>query len=219
MRIEQLGPPGADHSTGLILRWQNRLLFAVLPAHLWQNTQRGTLAHFVGIGGHLEAGERWDEAVRREAREEAGVEIDLLSPAETWLLRDDGTVRDITAELAWPGAGAPRPLLIWSATLRVGDPAYAQPRHYVNAVFEAALGEDQAPYSAAEMQAILAITEAQLHQAACQPVPLGTLLSGGARIWTSAPIPHTTLMAPRGTAEWYDRWLQRRGVDKQINTD
>ena len=211
MRIEQLGPPDADHSTGLILRWQERLLFAVLPAHLWQDTERGVLAHFVGVGGHLEAGERWDEAVRREAQEEAGVEIELLSPAETWLLRDDGTVRDITAELPWPDADAPRPLLIWSATLRVGDPANVQARHYINAVFEATLCDDQEPYPAAEMQGILAITESQLHQAASEPVPLGTLLSGGARIWTSTPVPHTTLMAPRGTAQWYDRWLQRHG--------
>jgi hypothetical protein len=135
------------------------------------------------------------------------VEIDLLSPTETWLLRDDGTVRDITAELSWPDT--PRPLFIWSAMLSVGDPACEQTSHYVNAVFEAQLCDDQEPYPAAEMRAILAVTTAQLHQAASQPVPLGTLLNDGARISTSAPIPRTTLMAPRGTALWYSKWLLR----------
>ena len=34
MRIEQLGPPDAHHSTGLILHWRQRLLFALEPVHL-----------------------------------------------------------------------------------------------------------------------------------------------------------------------------------------
>jgi 8-oxo-dGTP pyrophosphatase MutT (NUDIX family) len=208
MRIEELGPPGADRSTGLILHWRDRLLFAVLSAHQWHDTTEGKLAHFVGIGGHLEAGESWGEAVRREAQEEAGVAVDLLSPAETWLLREDDVPQDITAALTWPDA--PRPLFVWSAVFRFGPPSNQQVRHFVNAVFEATLPDDVEPHPSAEVPAILALTEAQLRQTAIHPTPLGTLLDGGARIWASQPIPHTTLMAPLGTAQWYDVWLQER---------
>jgi 8-oxo-dGTP pyrophosphatase MutT (NUDIX family) len=208
MRIEQLGPPDADHSTGLILHWRGRLLFAVLPAYQWLDAAEGKLAHFVGIGGHLEAGEDWGQAVRREAQEEAGVEIDLQAPAETWLLRDDDAPQDITADLSWPDA--PRPLFIWSAAFRFGPPSDEQVRHFVNAVFEATLPDDVEPHPAAEMPAILALSEAQLHQAAIHPIPLKALLEDGARIWTSTPFPYTILVAPRGTAQWYTVWLRAR---------
>jgi len=208
MRIEELGPPDADHSTGLILHWRRQLLFAVLPVDQWHDTAEGKLAHIMGIGGHVEAGEGWGEAVRREAQEEAGLAVDLLSPAETWLLRDDGTVQDITPALTWPDA--PRPLFIWCAVLRFDAPPDEQERHFINAVFEATLPDDVEPHPAAEVPALLALSEAQLRQAAVHPISLGTLLKGGARIWTSSPIPRTTLTAPLGTAQWYNVWLQKR---------
>jgi 8-oxo-dGTP pyrophosphatase MutT (NUDIX family) len=208
MRIEELGPPNADHSTGLILHWRGQLLFAVLPVDQWHDTAGGRLAYFMGIGGHVEAGESWGEAVRREAQEEAGIAVDLLSPAETWLLRDDGTVQDITAALTWPDA--PRPLFVWCAVLLFDAPQGEQERHFVNAVFEAAIPDDVEPQPAAEVPALLALSEAQLRQAAVHPISLETLLEGGAQIWTSSPIPPTILIAPLGTAQWYDVWLQKR---------
>jgi 8-oxo-dGTP pyrophosphatase MutT (NUDIX family) len=206
MRIEELGPPGADHSTGLILHWRERLLFAVVPPYQWHDAPGTKLAHFVGIGGHLEDGESWVEAVRREAQEEAGVAIELASPAETWLLTENNAPQDITAALTWPDA--PRPLFVWSTMFRFGPPGNQQARHFVNAVFEAALSDDVEPHPAAEMPAILALGETQLRQAAIRPVPLGTLLDGGARIWAAEPLPRTTLIAPQGTAQWYDVWLR-----------
>lgn len=210
MRIQELGPPDADHSTGLVLHWRGRLLFAVLPAYQWHDTTAGKLAHFAGIGGHLEAGESWVEAVRREAQEEAGVAVDLLSPDETWLLQEGNAPQDITATLAWPDA--PRPLLIWSAVFRFGAPPNEQARHFVNAVFEATLPDDVEPHPAAEMPAILALDGAQLRQTASAPILLGTLLDGGARIWEAGPVPRRTLMAPLGTAQWYVAWLQGRAA-------
>ena len=211
MRIEELGPPDADHSTGLILHWRDQLLFAVQPADQWHDTAAGRLAYFVGIGGHLEVGESWIEAVRREAQEEASLAIDLLSPAETWLLREGETSQDITDALTW--TDEPRPLFVWSATFRFGSPPNEQTRHFCNAVFEAVIPDDVQPRPAAEMPAILALDAAQLRQTATCPISLGTLLDGGALIWESEPVPRTALVAPRGTAQWYDVWLQECNVD------
>ena len=204
MKIKELGPPGADHSTGLILHWRDRLLFALLPVSQWHDSSSGQVARVAGIGGHLEAGESWAQAVRREAREEAGVHITLRSPGETWLLRDDGTVQDITTSLEWPTL--PRPLFIWSA--RFGPPAGGRSRYFVNAVFDAALARDVEPHPAAEMPAILALTKAQLHEMAERPTSLEKLLSEGAALWEQLPIPRTTLIAPWGTAWWYHLWQQ-----------
>jgi 8-oxo-dGTP pyrophosphatase MutT (NUDIX family) len=201
MRIEQLGPPDADHSTGLILHWRDWLLFAVEPIHQWRDGKDGPLARFVGIGGHLEPGETWAEAVRREAMEEAGLDVSLHSPEKTYLLRDGGSIEDISLTLDWPIA--PRPLFIWSARFRFGRPPDERVRHFVNAVFVATGSDDARPHPAAEMPAILAVTEAQLCQAAGHPISLGDLLAQGAAIWEASPLPRPTQMTPGGSAQWY----------------
>jgi 8-oxo-dGTP pyrophosphatase MutT (NUDIX family) len=208
MRIEQLGPPDADHSTGLILRWRDRLLFALEPRRNWRDREGTLLARFVGIGGHLEAGETWVQAVRREAREEADLDVTLLSPETTTLLLGDGTIQDISAALDW--SIPPRPLFIWSARFRFGRPPNEWERHFVNAVFLAAVPDEAEPRPAAEMEAILAITGGQLCRAARQPVFLGTLLDGGTTVWTSFPIPRSTLVTPGGTAQWYATLLNHQ---------
>jgi 8-oxo-dGTP pyrophosphatase MutT (NUDIX family) len=156
MKIEQLGPPDADHSTGLILRWRGRLLYALEPVHHWNEEQGVLLARFVGIGGHLEPGETWGEAVCREAVEEADLQIVLCSPEKTYLLREGGVVQDVTAALIWPDA--PRPRFVWSARYRFGRPPNVHERHFVNAVFEAVAPGDALPCPAAEMPAVLALT-------------------------------------------------------------
>ena len=201
MRIEQLGPPNADHSTGLILRWRGKLLFALEPRRNWRDHDGTPLARFVGIGGHLETDETWVQAVRREALEEAGLEVTLLASQTTALLRDDGTIVDLSTSLDWPDP--PRPLFIWSAHYRFGRPPHEQVRHFVNPVFLAAAPDEVEPRPAAEVEAILAISEGQLCRTAECPTPLGDLLDGGAMIWAATPLPRSTLLAPGGSAQWY----------------
>jgi 8-oxo-dGTP pyrophosphatase MutT (NUDIX family) len=201
MKIEQFGPANADHSTGLILHRCDQLLFAVEPIRQGGDPPGGPLVRFVGIGGHLEPGETWTEAVRREAMEEAGLHVSLRSPEETYLLRDDGTVQDITSTLEWPDSH--RPFFVWSAQFHFGRPPNDQVRHFVNAVFVASVPDDAQPRPAAEMPAILALSEAQLRQAAAHPVPLIDLLAGGAAIWESGTIPRSTRLVPGGSAQWY----------------
>lgn len=201
MKIEQLGPPDADHSTGLVLQWRDWLTFALEPRDHWRDEGHTQLARFVGIGGHLEPGETWVQAVRREALEETNLAVSLVSPERTYLLRDNGSVEDITVALDWPDP--PRPCFIWSAVYRFGRPPNERTRHFVNAVFCAVAPDDAEPCPAAEMPAIIALTEGQLRRTAVAPVSLGDLLTGGATVWASKPIPRSTLLAPGGSAQWY----------------
>jgi 8-oxo-dGTP pyrophosphatase MutT (NUDIX family) len=201
VKIEQLGPPEADHSTGLVLHWQGRLLFAVESCNHWRDKGVTQLAQFVGIGGHLEPGETWAQAVRREALEESSLAVTLLSPERTYLLRDDCAVEDVTAALEWPDP--PRPYFIWSAAYRFGRPPNERTRHFVNAVFLAAAPDNVEARPAAEVPAIVVLTEAQLRRTSASPIPLADLLAEEALVWESEPIPHSLLLTPGGSAQWY----------------
>ena len=209
MKIEQLGPPDADHSTGLILRWRGRLLFALEPVHHWHEDPDGRLARFVGIGGHLEPGETWSEAVCREAVEEADLCVSLRSPVQTYLLQDGGVVQDVTPVLEWPNL--PRPLFVWSARFRFGRPPNEHVRHFVNAVFEAVAPDEVQPRPAAEMPAILALSEAQLRQTTTGALALEDLLDGGAMIWSSTTVLQSIRLLPGGSAQWYAVLLDHLG--------
>jgi 8-oxo-dGTP pyrophosphatase MutT (NUDIX family) len=159
------------------------------------------LVRFVGIGGHVEPGESWGEAVLLEAREEAGLEVSLVAPEATYLLDDDGTVTDISTMLDWPDC--PRPWFIWRAAQSLGRVPQEHTRHLLTAAFSAVVPDDVEPHPLSEMPAIVAISEAHLRRAAEQPVRLGDLLADGAHIWESTAVPRPALLDPAGSARGY----------------
>ncbi len=77
----------------------------------------------------------------------------------------------------------------------------------MNAVFLAQVLDDVVPHPAAEMPAIVALTEAQVCQAAVGPITWGDLQNGGAKIWAIEPVSEDTLLAPGGSAQWYTTLL------------
>jgi 8-oxo-dGTP pyrophosphatase MutT (NUDIX family) len=126
--LASLGGPGSELSTGLILTWRDKLVFGVEPRAipLGAMGQPGITA-FVGIGGHLDPGERWGDAVVREALEEANCSVSLVDSPVTYLCLQDQTPSPIAH--AWaspaPAGRATRP-----------ERPDQQRRHYlVNAVF------------------------------------------------------------------------------------
>lgn len=205
MNIQDLGPSDADHSTGLILRWRDRLLFALEDRRNWRNQGDEQIARLIGIGGHLEPGETWAQAVRREALEEAGLEVTLIEPERTLLLGGEGPAQDITAELSEP---PPRPLFIWSAIFHFGRPPRERAPHFLNPVFLAVAPAEVEPNPGAEVPGILGLNEAQLKRASERSTTLGDLLADGALFWSAQAVLPETRIEPAGSAQWYGVYLQ-----------
>jgi len=201
--LASLGGPGCELSTGLILTWRGKLVFGLEPRAipLGAMGQPG-IAAFVGIGGHLDPGERWVDAVVREAFEEASCSISLGNSPVTYLCRQGQS----PCPIAYSWSEPHRPLLVWIATfdLRRGPDRRRVPITLVTAVFRAAaLGR---PAPGAEMQALLLLDQDALLYTYHQPRPLGELLDWGAQL-IGNPLPSSTLVAPGGSAYFYAQWL------------
>jgi hypothetical protein len=201
--LAELGGSGAELSTGLILTWREKLVFALVPdaLPLGGQGQQGVLA-FVGVGGHLDPGESWVQAVVREAMEEASCPIGLGDSAVTYLCREGQTPRPI----AYRWTEAYRPLLVWVATfmLRRGPECRRVPTTLVNAVFRAAALERPSP--GAEVAGLLVLDQETLLHSLAAPRPVGDLLTHGAQV-LGRPLPADTLVAPGGSAYFYAQWL------------
>jgi 8-oxo-dGTP pyrophosphatase MutT (NUDIX family) len=201
--LASLGGPGSELSTGLILTWRDKLVFGLEPraVPLGAMGQPGIKA-FVGIGGHLDPGERWVDAVVREALEEASCPVSLGDSPVTYLCRQGRPPHPI----AYSWSESHRPLLVWIATfdLRRGPDERQVPVTLVNAVFRAAaLGQ---PAPGAEIQALILLDQDALLYTYNRPRPLGELLERSAQL-IGNPIPSSTLVAPGGSAFFYAQWL------------
>ena len=203
LELAQFGGAGAELSTGLVLTWGERLVFALdhRADPLGARGQAGVMA-FTGVGGHLDPGEGWGQAARREALEEANCPVALADSPVTYLCRQDS----IPAPIAYKWREPERPLLVWRATfnLRRGPERQRIPVEIITAVFRAAALAHPAP--GAEMDTLLVMDQATLLYTYETPRPLTDLQARGATIIGAAPPPQA-LLAPGGSAYFYAQWL------------
>lgn len=201
--LSDLGGSAAEHTTGLILTWRNRLVFGIEPnARPLGARDAPEAAAFVGIGGHLDPGEGWSEAVIREAMEEANCRVSLADSAVTYLCQQAQTPQPIAYH--WPEAS--RPLLVWTATfpLRRGPNRERIPTTLVAAVFRAAALDEPRPGS--ELDTLLTMDRDTLLHTYAAPRRLGELISLGAQTIGRQRDPDD-LLAPGGTAYFLAQWL------------
>lgn len=203
MDMSDLGGPAAERTTGLILTWRDRLVFGIEP-----NVQPlgardiPQASAFVGIGGHLDPGEGWSEAVVREAMEEACCRISLGDSVVTYFCQQEQAPRPITLDWQEPC----RPLLVWTATfpLRRGPNRERVPTTLVVAVFRAAALDEPRPGS--ELDTLLMIDRDTLLHTYAAPRRLCELTSRGART-IGRPRDPDDLLAPGGSAYFLAQWL------------
>ena len=205
--VSELGGPAAEFTTGLILTWRDRLVFGIEPNARPLGARGVTDAvAFVGIGGHLDSGEGWIDAVTREAMEEAKCRVSLADSAVTYYCQPEHTPHPI--DYRW-GEDC-RPLLFWSATfpLRRGPNRERIPTTLVCAVFRSAALNKPQPSS--EMDTLLVIDREMLLHTYASPCSLDELLARGAQVIGHPPA-NDTVLAPGGSAYFFAQWLAWQG--------
>jgi 8-oxo-dGTP pyrophosphatase MutT (NUDIX family) len=203
VELTSLGGPTAEFTTGLILTWRDQLVFGIEP-NVRPLGARGIkdAAAFVGVGGHLNPGEGWSDAVTREAMEEANCQISLADSAVTYFCHEDHLPHPIT----YPWEETCRPLLIWAATfpLRRGPNRERIPTTLVCSVFRAAALNEPKPGS--ELDTLLIIDRETLQHTYMTPCSIDELLTQGAQI-IGHPPSQDMILAPGGSAYFFAQWL------------
>jgi 8-oxo-dGTP pyrophosphatase MutT (NUDIX family) len=189
--ISDFCPPGAESGVGLVLRDDQGcyLFFLAGTRHYCPPGER----FYAGIGGHREPGEDWLACAHREALEEVGSDVDLLSAAETWYLPQGGPVRRV--ELA----DRPRPLALYEMIHPPGTPRAGELYRIV--IYQARLHSPPGHLSEDEVLAVLALTAEQVIRGPERKPTLAELLDEGARIVASVrPVDGQARLYPLGTA-------------------
>ena len=91
--IADFAPENTEAGVGLaLLDDSGRYLFFLAGTR--HNNPPGEL-FYAGIGGHREAGENWLACAQREAKEEIGTEVEILSAPITWFISQHGAIQKL----------------------------------------------------------------------------------------------------------------------------
>lgn len=189
--IADLCPQGAEAGVGLALQDdKGRYLFFLAGSGLYCPPGE---RFYAGIGGHREPGEDWLACAHREALEEVGTDVEVLSAPETWYLPQDGSARQVEVS-DWP-----RPLALYEMIHPPGTPRAGEV--YRIAVYQARLCSLPEKLQEDEVLAIVALTREQVIHGPDRKPTLVELLDEGARLVVSAaPVDGQIRLYPLGTA-------------------
>ena len=203
--LADLVPAGAETGVGLALRdAAGRYLFFLAGTR--HNCPPGE-RFYAGIGGHREPGEGWVACAHREAREEIGVDVELLPAPVTWHLPHAGVPRQVEV------GDRPRPLALYEMVHPAGTPQ-AGGLYYI-VIYRARLCAPPRDLPPDEVGGVLALTTEQVVCGLEGPVPLGKLLASGAA-WVAGPWPDgpaalALRLYPLGTARALGHVLRELG--------
>jgi ADP-ribose pyrophosphatase YjhB (NUDIX family) len=170
--INDFAPDDCEAGVGLILQDdKGRYLFFLAGTR--HNCPPGEL-FYAGIGGHRETGEDWLACAHREAREEIGTDVEILSAATTWHIPQHGPVQQV--ELS----DRPRPHALYEMIHPPGTPRPGELYRIV--IFAARLSGIPRDLPPDEVQGVIALTKEQAIQGLGRKPTLAELLDEGAQL-------------------------------------
>ncbi|MCP4416783.1 MAG: NUDIX hydrolase [Chloroflexi bacterium] len=200
VKIADFAPPDSEAGVGLVLQDEaGRYLFFLAGTR--HRCPPGEL-FYAGIGGHREPGESWLACARREAREEVGAEIEILSASTTWFVPQRRSIRQIDV------IDRPRPFAFYEMIHPPNTPRAGQLYRIV--IYKARLRSRPKNLPPDEIRGVIALTAAQVARGAERKPTLAEVLAEGA--WLVAggeAVDAQTRLYPLGTARALSHLLPR----------
>lgn len=204
--IADFAPDGTEAGVGLALQddSQRYLFFLAGTRH---RCPPGEL-FYAGVGGHREAGEDWLACVHREAKEEIGSDVDILSASSTWYVPRRGPVQQVEVR------NQPKPFALYEMVHPADTPRAG--KLYRIVIYRARLEEKPRDLPPDEVRAVIALTERQLLQSLEHRPTVAELLDGGAMLVAGEErVDSQVRLYPLGTARALAHILRhiRLGLD------
>jgi 8-oxo-dGTP pyrophosphatase MutT (NUDIX family) len=200
--ISDFVPEEAESGVGLALQDDaGRYLFFLAGTR--HRCAAGEL-FYAGIGGHREAGEDWLVCARREAQEEVGTDVEILSAAITWYIPQRGPLQQLEV------MDRPRPLAFYEMIHPPGTPHAGELYRIV--IYRAQLRDRPKDLPPDELLGIIALTTEQVTRGPERRPTLAELLDeGGSVVSGGANVDPGVRLYPIGTAMALARLLRHEG--------
>lgn len=129
---------------------------------------------YAGIGGHREEGEDWLACADREANEEIGTDIKILSSSSTWYVPQRDSVQQLEV------TDQPCPLAFYEMIHPPGTPREGELYRIV--IYEARLRDSPKDLPQDELQGVIALTAEQVIRGPERKPTLAELIDEGALV-------------------------------------
>ncbi len=199
--ISEISALCSETGVGLVLKNENgKFIFGIAGTR--ERCSPGEL-FYGGIGGRKKEEETWVECAHREASEEAGTAIELISASEFLIV--DRCLRIAPAKIN----DTPKPLAFYEMAFPASHPRYGIT--YGIIIYQAIMKEKPRITSECEYRAFIALTPQQVIKGIKLKRSVERLLSEGAELPAAAPsLDLKTKIYPTGTAAALAAILSRK---------